>query len=176
MNTLKFVQPVSAFMVGKAQVFLITLTMAVFYLSVPVSQDSVTVSQHEQYQDPETEAAKWNSAIIHFIIYTCAFPTVTVKKPHRARLINQLGWYISHYFDNWFAVLVIFQAKMQNICWLQLLNPHVRIYCFFPLINDSKLNIFGFWTIARTKQGIWRRHIGLWNFETSIFHHFLTFF
>ncbi len=32
-----------------------------------------------QYQDPETEAAKWNSAIIHFIIYTCAFPTATHK-------------------------------------------------------------------------------------------------
>ncbi len=30
--------------------------------------------------DPETEAAKWNSAIINYIIYTCAFLTVTVKK------------------------------------------------------------------------------------------------
>ncbi len=35
-----------------------------------------SVRQHPQYQDPKTEAAKWNSAIIHFIIYTCAFPTV----------------------------------------------------------------------------------------------------
>ncbi len=35
--------------------------------------DSVTVRQNAQYQ----EAAKWNSTIIHFIIYTCAFPTVT---------------------------------------------------------------------------------------------------
>ncbi len=34
------------------------------------------VWQWAQYQDPETEAAKWNSAIIHFIIYTCAY-TVT---------------------------------------------------------------------------------------------------
>ena len=63
--------------VGKAQVLLITLTMALFCSSVPVSHDSVTVSQHTQYQDPETEAAKWNSAIVSFIIYTCAFPTVT---------------------------------------------------------------------------------------------------
>ena len=46
-----------------------TLTMALLYSSVPVSHDSVTVSQHAQYQDPETEAAKWNSAIIHLIIY-----------------------------------------------------------------------------------------------------------
>ncbi len=32
----------------------------------PVCHDSVTVSQHEQHQDPETEAAKWNSAFINF--------------------------------------------------------------------------------------------------------------
>lgn len=37
---------------------------------------SVTLSQNEQYQDPETDTAKWNSAIIHCIIYTCAFPNV----------------------------------------------------------------------------------------------------
>ncbi len=37
----------------------------------------MTASQHEQYKDPETEAAKWNSAIIHFVIYTCVFPAVT---------------------------------------------------------------------------------------------------
>ena len=32
------------------------------------------VSQHVQYKDPETEVAKWNTAIINFIIYTCVFP------------------------------------------------------------------------------------------------------
>lgn len=42
--------------------------------SIP-SPDSVTGSQHEQ--NPETEAAKWNSAVIKPIIYTCAFPIVT---------------------------------------------------------------------------------------------------
>ena len=31
-----------------------------------------SVSQRAHYQDPETEAAKWNSAIIIFIIYICA--------------------------------------------------------------------------------------------------------
>ncbi len=54
--------------------------MAQFYSNVPVNRDSVTVSQHTQYQDPETETAKWNSAVIHFIIYTCAFPTVMCQK------------------------------------------------------------------------------------------------
>ena len=29
------------------------------------------MKEHEENQDPETEAAKWNSAIIHFSIYTC---------------------------------------------------------------------------------------------------------
>ncbi len=29
--------------------------------------------QHAQYQDPETKTAKWNSTIIHFVIYTCSF-------------------------------------------------------------------------------------------------------
>ncbi len=37
----------------------------------------VTVNQHERYQDPETEATKWNSAIINFIIYISASSTVT---------------------------------------------------------------------------------------------------
>ncbi len=36
---------------------------------------SVTVNQHVQLQDPETGAAKWNSATINFMIY-CAFSTV----------------------------------------------------------------------------------------------------
>ena len=34
------------------------------------------ISLYAQYQDPESEAAKWTSASVHFIIYTCAFPTV----------------------------------------------------------------------------------------------------
>ena len=50
--------------------------MALFFSNKP---DSVTVSQHAQYQGPENEAAKWNSAIIHLITYTCAFPTVTCQ-------------------------------------------------------------------------------------------------
>ena len=66
---------------GTAQVLLITLTMALFSLSVPL--DVLTVSQHEQYA--ETEAAKRNS-LIQFIIYTSAFITASkmslTKKAH----------------------------------------------------------------------------------------------
>ncbi len=47
--------------------------------SVPVSHDRVTGSQHAQYQDPETEAAKRNSAIIicyylHLCFSYCDLP------------------------------------------------------------------------------------------------------
>ena len=31
--------------------------------------DSVMVSQHEQYHNPETEVATWNSAINNFMTY-----------------------------------------------------------------------------------------------------------
>lgn len=47
--------------------------------SVLVSQWAMTVSQHTKCQDPETEVATLNSAIIGFI-YTCDFPTVTGEK------------------------------------------------------------------------------------------------
>ena len=45
-------------------------------LSVPVSQESVTVSQHEHFYDPEIEADIWNLATIHFINFICAFAAV----------------------------------------------------------------------------------------------------
>lgn len=65
--------------VEKAEVLLITPTIALFYSSAPVSNDSVTVIQHAQYQDTEVEAAKWNSAIVNCLNYTCAFPTATCQ-------------------------------------------------------------------------------------------------
>lgn len=38
------------------------------------------VSQHKQHQDTESEAAKWNSDIINFIIYTYAFSHCDLSK------------------------------------------------------------------------------------------------
>lgn len=55
---------------------MLTLTMAPFSSSVPVSHESMTVSQHVHYRDPDTETAKWNSIFINLIILTFAFPTV----------------------------------------------------------------------------------------------------
>ncbi len=34
---------------------------------------ALTASQHEQFQDPETEAAEWNLAVIRFVAYTCFY-------------------------------------------------------------------------------------------------------
>lgn len=45
--------------------------MARFHSGVPVRHDSVTLIPHEHDQDPETAAAKCNTAIIHCILYTC---------------------------------------------------------------------------------------------------------
>lgn len=49
----------------------------------PVSHASVTLSQYEHNQYPETEAAKWTSAIIlfFFIIYTSALAPGTRLRP-----------------------------------------------------------------------------------------------
>lgn len=47
--------------------------------SIQVSKDCklwlCDSEQHEQFQDPETEKAKWNSASICFSSYTCAILT-----------------------------------------------------------------------------------------------------
>lgn len=42
------------------------LLTALFYFSV-YNYGSVTVNQHAQHHEPDSEEAKWNSAIIHFI-------------------------------------------------------------------------------------------------------------
>lgn len=41
--------------------------------------DSMTVRQHAQHKDSETEAATSNSAIRNCIIYTCSFPIVSCQ-------------------------------------------------------------------------------------------------
>lgn len=66
------------------QIFdLMTLT------SVPVNHDSVRMSPHAQYQEPE--AAKWNSVIVHFSTNTCVFPTVRVKMT-KVTSVRQVLW------------------------------------------------------------------------------------
>ncbi len=101
--------------VGKAQV--LTLTETLFYSSVPVSHDNGTASQHAQYQDPETEAAKWNSAIIHFIIYTCAFLTVTCQNVSYKKTFSFLSFLMD-------GQMVTFRIKTKQI-QMKLIRPMV---------------------------------------------------
>lgn len=51
--------------------FLIVLSHILVHLLVGTYFDN----KRAQYQDPENDTAKWNSAIVHFNIYICAFPT-----------------------------------------------------------------------------------------------------
>ncbi len=69
--------------------------MALLCSSVAVSYDRVTACTI--YQDLETGAAKWNSAIINFVIYTCAFPVKisSVQKAYFPFLI-----FTFFYFNN----------------------------------------------------------------------------
>jgi len=55
--------------------------MTKLFSRVPVNHDRVTLRQRERNQNPESEAAEWNSTIINFIIYTGAFPSVTCQTP-----------------------------------------------------------------------------------------------
>lgn len=50
------------------------LTLVMFVI-VSYGCIAMTVSHYEQDQDAETEAAKQNSSIINFIIYSCVVPT-----------------------------------------------------------------------------------------------------
>ena len=89
--------------------------MALFYLIVPLSHESVTVSRQGQYQERETELAKWSSAIIHFVIYTCAFPT-SMKTAHGIYMTlilcvdvtGFISYLIYWYFQNTHSHLITF--------------------------------------------------------------------
>ena len=73
--------------VGKAQMLPTTWLVAQFYSSATVSHGRVTVSRHVRYQDPGTQAAKWNSAIVHFIMSNRHFPTVKVCSATKAYIL-----------------------------------------------------------------------------------------
>lgn len=66
---------------GKTQVLLITLTMV-------LTQRAKSVSQQVQRQDPDTGAAKWKSATISFMIYTCAVSAVTCRHVFSEKVPN----------------------------------------------------------------------------------------
>lgn len=60
---------------------------APFLSSVSMSHDSETMKQQEQLQDPRTDAAKWNSAIINvlwFIELSFSYCGALEEGPHLA--------------------------------------------------------------------------------------------
>lgn len=67
--------------------------------------------------------------------------------------------FICNYSDNGFIVLVISEAKMPTVCYLQL---HKRKNLMFSFCTyDSKLSICGFWTVGQIIQDILIHHLGL---------------
>lgn len=92
--------------------------------TVPGRHDSV--SQHSQYHVPETKISielKWNSSLmIYFIIYICAFPTVTCQ------------YVFSEKAYNW-----AFTIRVREM----LVNKHVHL-------NVSEIN--SFWSLIPTTQ------------------------
>lgn len=52
------------------------------------------LSQHKN-QDPGTEGAKWNSAVINFIIYACAFPPAPCQNVRSQRALCIFGWTVT---------------------------------------------------------------------------------
>lgn len=73
---------------GTVQV-LLTFPMTLLCSSVPANHGSGTTSRREQCQDPETEAAKWNSADIAFIIHTRAVTVDTCQNVLKRDVTNR---------------------------------------------------------------------------------------
>ena len=49
----------------------------------------------------------------------------------------------------------------------------VQCTVFFVLF-DSKLNIFGFWTVGQTKLGFWKQYLELWRRYNGAFSPFIV--
>lgn len=58
---------------------------------------TVWVSQHAQYQLPEIKKAKWNLAIIHVCICTCAFPALKCQNVLCLRGTRYSCWAVRPY-------------------------------------------------------------------------------
>lgn len=112
---------------------------------------SILVSQHAQSPDPDTEAAKWNTAI-HLIIYTGDFPPEICQNVNG--LLYQWTWLVQNYILKvlvlkwWIDELILdkqkilevaWQWKMPNVCWLWSLN--MRVYSFSLLYISSAVPV-----------------------------------
>lgn len=58
--------------------------LVTFCSDVLVNHDSMTASHYAQYQDSDSKAAKWNSAVSQFIIYSCEVSDYLCEKANQA--------------------------------------------------------------------------------------------
>lgn len=77
--------------------------------------------------NPEIEAAKWNSALIYFIIYICAFPTVKCQK---YIFMLKANWYSDHLsadstVDVWIASFSPLFVPLQALWSIKVRPPDV---------------------------------------------------
>lgn len=65
---------------------------------------------------PETEAAKMNSLIVHYIIYTCAFPTVTSQHVFCERgLFQSMKGHVQHDTTSWAPLVRLLLSCFKNV-------------------------------------------------------------
>ncbi len=122
--------------------------MAPFHSRAPVGHDSVTASQHAQHQDPETEAAKWNSAIINLIIYTCAFPSAACQNVLRA-VERTVGLDVAFsFFSTWHTAPRKKRFTMPHVRFLSSSPVLCNLVCFRWCAGDDSCSSSG----ARAKE------------------------
>ncbi len=115
---------------------LMTLTLASFCSSVPVSHASVTVSQHAQYQDRNWSS--WMEFSHHnSIIYTCAFPSVTSQNGFSEKgplplqqlqtVSEQCGWWER---VRWTEGVFVLPTSYESWFWLVEVPAHISsLWC-----------------------------------------------
>lgn len=97
-------------------------------------------------QNPETNAAHKNSAIIHLIIYTCAVPHAYVswKGPFKIHSVYWnttrlcCGSSVSGHLSSWVAVVVLVLVPQSKLLWECLLDQLIGHLLTHTLDKDSR--------------------------------------
>lgn len=111
----------------------------------------MTASQHAQW-DPETDAAKCNSAILYFIIYPCAFFSLTCQNVFSGKGLGQFsalvfGTKLSCYYCRDSPVCL----RMSSYCccrvsyWLNFPDPVSRVSLCICFLNQTKWVSYHIW-------------------------------
>ncbi len=104
----------------------ISLMMAPLY-------SSVIVSKRAQYQHPETEAAKWNSAIIHFItpVLVQLWHGKCLQRKSPTLLSSVLLWPFNcvAIFCNWLQINMSPITSNAWCCWAPPITNYISLFC-----------------------------------------------